>query len=301
MEACLSAVNIKSYSAWIKSGDDQTYMDPDFTHDGFDHQILMVPLEKDTIWLECTSNYNEFGHLGSFTENRYALVLTENGGKLVKTPKGKATDNSLLSRTDIKIANDATAEVNAQFLATGEYKYMLVNVSRETGDYHKQFAVNFFSIPNPEEFTMKFGTKPIQPFPCDMQLLLDKIQEFKAGNKMFIRSRMYKMWQTKLDPVDKRTNDYFLSHPLQKTDTTVFHLPEGFTVESLPKNNDISFPLGIYESHYWFDEKTRTIFSTARLIITSYKIESSMYDQARVFFDQVIADGNQKIICKTLE
>ena len=86
MEACLAALNIKSYSAWIRSGENETYIDPEFAHDIFNHQILMVPLEKDTIWLECTSNFNEFGHLGSSTENRYALVLTEKWRQTCKNP-----------------------------------------------------------------------------------------------------------------------------------------------------------------------------------------------------------------------
>jgi hypothetical protein len=55
----------------------------------------MVPQAMDSIWLECTSNYNDFDHLGSFTENRYSLVLTENGGQLIKTPTSKAPENAL--------------------------------------------------------------------------------------------------------------------------------------------------------------------------------------------------------------
>jgi hypothetical protein len=298
MEACLAAINIKSYSAWINSGDEDTYMDPEFPHDRFDHQILMVPLDKDTIWLECTSNYNEFGHLGSFTENRYALVLTENGGKLIKTPASKATDNTLTSMADININSDGEAKVIARYYATGEYRYMLVNISRESSDIHKKYAINYFGIPDPDGFEMNFSTKESQPYTCNVNLDLEKIYEFKAGSKLFIRPRMYNIWQLTLNPAEKREHDYYLAHPLQKSDTTAFHLPEGYSLESLPRDKNISFAKGRYESHYWADEKSRTIYSTASLTIDSYKIEPALYEEARMFFDQVIEDGNQKIICK---
>jgi hypothetical protein len=298
MEACLSAVNIKSYSAWIKSGDEDDYLDSDFANDAFDHQILMVPLQKDTVWLECTSNYNQFGHLGAFTENRYALVLTENGGQLIKTPSGKATDNTLSSNTDVTITPEGGAEVKVGFSSTGEYKYMLVNISRESAENHKKYAVDYFGIMNPDDFQMDFDKKENQPYHCTMHMNVGKIYEFKAGSKIFARPRIYKIWQSKLNQVDKRLYNYYLSHPLIKTDTTTFHLPEGFTVESLPKDKNISFALGKYEARYWVDEKSRTVFSTARLEINTYKIEPALYEQARLFFDQVLDDGNQKIIFK---
>jgi len=284
--------------AWIKSGDEDDYLDSDFANDAFDHQILMVPLQKDTVWLECTSNYNQFGHLGAFTENRYALVLTENGGQLIKTPSGKATDNTLSSNTDVTITPEGGAEVKVGFSSTGEYKYMLVNISRESAENHKKYAVDYFGIMNPDDFQMDFDKKENQPYHCTMHMNVGKIYEFKAGSKIFARPRIYKIWQSKLNQVDKRLYNYYLSHPLIKTDTTTFHLPEGFTVESLPKDKNISFALGKYEARYWVDEKSRTVFSTARLEINTYKIEPALYEQARLFFDQVLDDGNQKIIFK---
>ena len=224
--------------------------------------------------------------------------LPRSGGKLVKTPASKAVDNTISAHTEVKIDLEGGATVNTQFLSTGKYKYEMVSVSRATADIHKQYAVNYFGLNNPNEFTMGFGTKEKLPYPSDIHVKVDKIYDFKAGSKLFIRPRMYKLWQYKMKEDDKRMHDYYLSIPLVKTDTTVFYLPEGYSLESLPKDRNISFALGKYESHYWVDDKSRTIYSTARLVFSSYKIAPSLYEEAREFFDQVIEDGNQKIICK---
>jgi hypothetical protein len=72
-------------------------VDPDFPENGFNHVILCVPDQKDSVWLECTSSSNEFNELGTFTENRYALLITDEGGALVPTPKSYSSSNTLSS------------------------------------------------------------------------------------------------------------------------------------------------------------------------------------------------------------
>ena len=83
METCLKAIDIKNYSSGINEGQDKSAVAPSLPQDAFNHQVLCVPLVNDTVWLECTSNYNDFGHHGNFTENRHALLLTEQAGILV--------------------------------------------------------------------------------------------------------------------------------------------------------------------------------------------------------------------------
>ena len=298
MEACLAALNIKSYSAWIHSGVNETYMDTSFAHDVFNHQILMVPLNKDTIWLECTSNVHEFGHLGTSTENRFAVVLTENGGKLVKTPTSKYTDNTIYSYTDININVDGEGEVDTRFFTTGEFKYEMVGISRQTIEEQKKFAVLSFGLSNSTEFEMNFGNREEFPYTSKIKMEVDKIYDFKAGSKLFLRPRLNKMWLGSLTKEEKPEYNFYLRRPMTKTDTTVFHLPEGYTVEALPRDKTLSFAKGKYESKYWYDEASRTIFSTAKLTVTSQIIEPSIYEEARLFFDQVIDDANQKVVCK---
>ena len=57
------------------------------------HAILMVPTSKDTIWLECTDQKVPFGHIGKFTDDRDALVISPEGGKIIHTKSYTETDN----------------------------------------------------------------------------------------------------------------------------------------------------------------------------------------------------------------
>ena len=68
---------------------------PDFPYNSFNHEILCVPFKTDTAWLDCTDNYQPFGTLDISTENRNALLITEDGGKLVNTPQKHPAGKSI--------------------------------------------------------------------------------------------------------------------------------------------------------------------------------------------------------------
>lgn len=86
MSALLKEAGINSYYTWVKSGTNE-YIIPSFVSDQFDHIILCVPLQGDTVWLECTNQTIPFNFLGTFTSDRDVLLITPEGGKLVRTPQ----------------------------------------------------------------------------------------------------------------------------------------------------------------------------------------------------------------------
>ncbi len=71
--------------------------------------------EKDSVWLECTSKTADFGVLGSFTENRNALLITENGGVLVPTPMSRASENVIRAYTTVDLKDDGSGKTNTVF------------------------------------------------------------------------------------------------------------------------------------------------------------------------------------------
>lgn len=98
MQSLLNAAGIESYYCVVEAGSEKKSLDPNFASmNQGNHVILCMPLKGDTTWLECTSQKIPFGYLGDFTDDRYVLACTPEGGKLLRTPK-LATHQNLQKR-----------------------------------------------------------------------------------------------------------------------------------------------------------------------------------------------------------
>ena len=92
MKAMLNTAGIPSHYAVIKAGKNKDRVKDNFPSQQFNHVVLAVPLQKDTIWLENTSNSLPFNYVGTFTQDRLALAVDEEMSKLVRTPKLQPED-----------------------------------------------------------------------------------------------------------------------------------------------------------------------------------------------------------------
>lgn len=91
-KALLGTAGIESYYTLVDatSSDD---IELDFVDHQFDHVILAVPVDNDTIWLECTDQTIQPNTLSSYTRNKHALLISQSGGTVVKIPDFKPGEN----------------------------------------------------------------------------------------------------------------------------------------------------------------------------------------------------------------
>ena len=297
MKAALNAVGVKSYVAAINAFYNSEPVDPNFPSQGFNHVIVCIPQAKDSIWLECTSSSNDFATLGSFTENRNALLITEAGGVLVPTPKSKCSDNIFQTRSTVMLQDDGSGNTLTAFSSLGEYKEMMQDMLKDKDDDKKEFLVHYLGFKQPDEFSFKENESKGN-HSVDLAMKIEKIPEFKAGSKMFINPRLYKIYPENLPKAQNRRLDYYFKYPFEIMDTTIFKLPEGYVPDALPAVKDTKCDYATYSTKYWFDEKERAIYCTGKLVLQQNKIPASKYASVKAFFDDVIMDSNQKLVIK---
>ena len=295
MKAALKTIGINSHVAIINAGSNQQPVDADFPANNFNHVILCVPGQKDSIWLECTSSTAEFGELGTFTENRNALLITETGGVLVPTPKSNYADNAISTVTTLNLNTDLSGTVETVFKSKGDYREIMEDILADKKDDQKRALVFYFGFKQPDDFTLsKDATADVHTATLKMQL--SKVPEFSAGEKLFINSRPYKLWSVVLPKAENRKLDFYFSFPFQKNDTTILKLPAGAKPDALPKENKFACNYGSYQSKYWFEEKDNLIYSATTLILNQHRIPAADYASVKKFFADVVTDNTQKII-----
>lgn len=298
MYALLKAVNIPSYYAEVNAGTNKEPADPAFPYDPFNHVILCLPLKGDTTWLECTSNRQPFGKLGPFTENRRALLVTENGGMLVNTPKSSMADNVFNSETHIALNEDGSAKATVKILSTGEYRDLYMELKSNSNDDQKAFLIRSLKLKQPSVFDIKDGADENDIKEFDLALEYDKFYDMAAGDKQFYRPRVLDIWTAAIPSLEKRRSDFFFEHPLQKKCTTVIDVPAGYTVESLPVNVNLKFSYGNYDVTYAYDAAKNQVTSIANFNIINNRIPAAKYTEMQVYMDNVLKAQNKKLVIR---
>jgi len=299
MKAALKSVGIRSHVAIINAEYNQEPVDADFPANNFNHVILCVPA-KDSIWLECTSSTAEFAKLGTFTENRNALLITEDGGSLVPTPKSDASANTLSSRTVITLDNDFSAVSETVINTKGEFSEMMDHIVKDKKDEQKQIIVLYLGYKQPDDFELT-SASPGDNHQTKLTMVIRKLPEFSAGNKHFIKPRINKTWSSKLPSAENRKLDYYFQYPFEKKDTTVIKLTAGFQPDVLPKEKEAKTAYGYYGSRSWYNKEENSIYTATTLVLKKHKILAADYRAVKTFFDEVIQDDSQRIVVTKTE
>ncbi|HVS92258.1 MAG TPA: DUF3857 and transglutaminase domain-containing protein [Mucilaginibacter sp.] len=298
MCALLKTVNIPSYYAMVNSGTNEQPAYSDFPFDNFDHIILCVPLKNDTVWLECTSNIAPFGALSPFTQNRNALLVTNDGGKLVNTPKSKASDNRFISEVYIKINADGSAKTKIKLSSGGEYRLTeLPSASLKTNE-QKEFWLNELSIKQPDVFDLAIGQDANGIAQTEINLEYSKFCDVIAGDKQFYKSLAFPLWNNTVPIAEKRKSDYYFNFPMQKSCVTTIDVPEGYEVESLPANASLKFTYGNYNISYVYNKDKNQVVSDAKFVLNNQVVPAAKYTEMQQYMDAVVKAQNKKLVLR---
>ena len=300
MKAILKSIGIKSYIAIINTDYNEEPVDPDFPCNNFNHVILCIPTEKDSIWLECTSSTVESVELGTFTENKNALLITDDGGVLVPTPKSKSTSNIFSTVTRVPVSDDLSAETETLITTKGEYREIMNDILKEKKDRQKEALVFYFGFKQPDDFELS-REQSSDACMSKLRMTVAKVPEFSAGSKLFINPRVHKMWSNTLPKSENRKFDFYFHFPFEKYDTTIYKIPAGLKPDVMPKEKEIKCDYAFYKSTCWYKETENSIYSATTLILKQHKIPATGYASVKKFFDDVMLDDSQRIVVKKTE
>lgn len=299
LKSALDAVGVKSSIVIIQGGTTPRNVLEDFPANYFNHAILCIPQPKDTIWLECTSTTLPFAELGPFTENRKAMMVTDNGGVLVNTPMSNYKANTESVNTVIEVNEDGGAKVNTRCALKGDGRDNLLMYFHDLkNDEKKKYFINQKEWKQPDVFEITASPNKNNPYVVSGKMEYEKIFSFNAGSKLFFEPRLYPVFDEDIPENSSRMRDYHFTCPYQVFDTTVYKFPAGFTLENLPKNKSVTKPFAQYTSTYTWDANTRILTSITLLQLKERVIKAAEYSKLLEFKNIVQADAGEKVVMK---
>lgn len=301
MHAALEHVGIKAESVLIRNGVNSPELVADFPSNQFNHVIIRVTLENgEIIWLECTSKYLMPNRIGSGNEGKEALLITEEGGQLIKTPLTDHTENLSSTTLNFSILEDGNARLEGEVISKGFMQDIILNtiipVSEkervewvERGlevDKRKVIDYDFTSILERDE-------KSKYSYVADLQSYASS-----SSKRLFVPINRLNRWQLSIPEEDSRTQPVKFPYVFTETDSALFTTPESFEVESMPKDIEYSYSFGEYKATFSISDNNELVY-VRHFSIKEKSIEPDKYDAFKEFFDKVrYADSQQLVLVR---
>lgn len=298
-KSLLDTLGVKSYYTLINAGyRPSKSIYPDFPSRVFNHVILTVPMESDTIWLECTSQTNPFGYMGTFTSDRHAVMVTENGGTLIKTRTYSDSDNT--QTTNVKVSLDK--EGSAKVLLHRNYKgieiennnfdncHLLSHSDQAKWFYDKHswgnIHVDSLEISAPTSEVVPTGNMKVK-------LNIAKAASTSAGRLfynpfVFTNINYIKLADKKrIAPIDIR-------YGYTQLDTINISLPEGYYKESGLEDVVLDSEYGSFSRTTTYSDRTAVI--VRKFVLKKGTHPAAEYDQFRDFVKAVQKHDRAKMV-----
>lgn len=289
MKALLEVKGIKSYFVLVNAGKNSEKFLDELPCSQFNHILLAVPVGKDTIWLENTDKMNPFGHIGTFTQNRKALWIDENRSHLVSMPTLKKEDVRCFRRMNVTFDPLGHATMSADFTYKGYPYERLKEFTNYLSEKDKdQYIDDFIPYNGYELKDWKVVESGRDSSNIDLRMNLTFMGLAKMmENDCYIRTFSIPEGFNFPTPANQPIN---LRWPVSNVDTSVYTIPTGYRLKSLPDPVGFSNESGNYESR--FSVTGDKIHVYKKLEINSGKYSPEDYGNLFAFLKK-IKDTNQ--------
>jgi transglutaminase-like putative cysteine protease len=277
MKSLLEAAGIPSYYANVNGADNPSKILDRVPGPQFNHMILCVPLGKDTVWLENTSNSLPSGYLGTFTQNRQALILDPVDSRLVSTPALSPEQVKCVRRIEYDVRTNEISKATARWELRGDeferIKATLLN--RKETEVREVIEAD---LPTRDHRLARWRShqenRDSPELTLDLELEATNLVR-KLGNTLVIRPPSNGV--PEMEAPGSRTTPVRINYPVLEEETLIYRLPdiEKLAIE-LPKPFEVNTPFGRYTGQARVDGATvivqrRFSFSAGFIPLDHYK------------------------------
>ena len=296
LKALLSCARIESLCAFVYSDGQPNYFFKNIAAPQFNHIILAVPLTNDTIWLDNVESTIPFGYIGTFIQNREALLISEKNSRLVRIPQIKK-EETLVS---LKISYNLNLTTNSDLILKGSFKgrdfeyFNSLNSDYNVND-RDRIIRNYLPFDNYEvnKWELKKIHRDTALIELYVSLSLSKLLK-PIGNEYYFN--LNSITVPNFSNTSNRTLPVILPYPINHIDTLVYSLPKGYEMKTELDTVSIKSKYGNFNQILKFVEGKLYAIKSFELYPASYTIEQ--YPDFYKFIKSVKDVDEKKIIIK---
>lgn len=247
----LDAVGIPSYYTIVYGSKTQRDMEEDFVSIQGNHVILGIPDGDEITWLECTSQDVPYGYIGSFTDNRNVVVITPEGGKLMRTMSYESIENIQETRALIQLQAGGKIQANFESTSKGlqyEDKYGLIKEKESDVDlfYKNRWShINGFSIVD-----YNFDNNRDDIFFTEKLTLEIPNYAMTVGKDILLTPNVFNQHSRIPPQMQVRKQNVTVNRGFLDVDIITIKIPSDMKVASLPEPILLESKFGTYEATF---------------------------------------------------
>ncbi len=300
-KSLLEIAGVDSYYTLITAGPKPgKILHPDFPASTFNHVILTVPIEGDTVWLECTSQTNPFGYLGHFTSDRDALMITNEGAKVIHTRSYQLEDNVQSTKASITIAKDGSAQIELQ----RDYSGLEIEndgfdrACKKSSDEQAEWFIDEHDWGSVKlnEITLTEPSREAVPKGKLKVSLNSKNAASVNGNRFFYKPFVFTDISYIRLNADERKRPLIIKYPYMQIDTLEVSFPEGFMPEASLSDVLFDSDFGAYERIINKSDSENKYLLIRKFSLKAGEYQKEDYQEFREFVRSVQKHDRQRMV-----
>lgn len=241
----------------------------------FNHVVLTVPFDNDTLWIENTSKYLPLNYTNTFTQNRNALVVDQNKSKIIKSPKLSIADVETKTQYNFKLDATGTGKVALLFSLKGpKFDQYIRNYHLSSNKEQLDQIKEDCRLKNFEITDWNFNHQHRDS--TTAQIIVNGTCQniYKKINSLTIISPI-NIKVPKLENPTKRKNSVHIPYPTYKTVSTKYQInTSNYQPIQLPENQLLSSRFGTFKITYSMSNNTISMNQSFQLYDGNYNLDT---------------------------
>lgn len=254
----------------------------------FNHVIVQVPLPGDTLWVECTNPLYPVEYRHSDMVGHEVLLVHPEGGELVTIPDYPDSLNYHKHTVDIQLVPDGSVKMDYKESNLNSFFEPMLGMKRMSAKDQREAMMNRLDSKNITIDSLSFQFESTR-FDCQMKATATAFAKW-SNNRIFLPSTV--------DSFGALRNTKEEAHPIDLTgdgelyiEELIYHLPEGFEVETKLDPLKIDSPFGSLT-------RTLEVKDNCLIVTETYRVKSGLYPSDQytdwVTFRKALADSSKK-------
>ncbi len=306
-------------SEYVLISTERGVIEPSVFVDWFNHAIIAIELPptldasafdavfksadgRSYLLFDPTDQYTPVGKLRGDLQDSYALLVTEAGGQLIRTPRLKPEANQLTRQGHFSLGADGTLSGDITEDRTGDHAWEERAYFAHHTDKQRREAVERRLNTSLQGFTL--ASLDID-HEADLQnnlrltLKLSVPQYAQArGSLLLLRPRVIGEKSFALD-TKPRHYDLEFNAASSETDAYDIELPNGYKVDDLPDGANADFGFATYQSKYEVDGNH--LKYSRKYVVKDLSVPVDNFGKLRSLESLISADEHARVILKQID